>query len=74
MKNFFTDVSNFFNQIWDFVEQLFGWLVSMVKFLGKATQILGTVVAGLPWWMVAAAVALIAVCVMYKVLGRESTG
>ena len=65
-------IANFFKQIWDVLRMIFEWIATIGRLLVKSAQVLGAVIGGLPIWMSAGALALVAVCVIYKILGREN--
>jgi len=69
-----TMIANFFKQVWDVLRMIGEWIMTLLRLLGKAVQYFALVLGFLPWWMFAAVTALVAVCVIYKILGRESAG
>ena len=72
MKIIYWYVKDFFVFIGNCIALLFDVLVSIMSVLGKCVQFLVSVIASLPTFMTVAAGALIVVCVLYKVLGRET--
>lgn len=56
------------------IKLVFSLLGGVIDLLFKAVQFLTSVIGALPTVLTVGAVALVVVCVLYKVLGRESTG
>ena len=67
-------IANFFKQIWDVLRMIFEWILAIVRLLVKAINFFTVALGFLPWWIYVGAIALVAICVIYKILGRESTG
>ena len=67
-------IANFFKQVWDVIKMIVDWIVAVASLLVKAISFFGVALGFLPWWMYAGAVALVAISVIYKILGRESAG
>lgn len=73
MKIIFWYVKDFFVFIGQCITLIFDIAVSVGDILVSCTKFLVGVVAALPTFAVVAASALIVVCVLYKVLGREAS-
>jgi len=73
-QNLIDTITGFFRQIWDAIEMIGAWLMAILNLLIKAATFFGTALGFLPWWLYTAAIVLVAICVIYKILGRESTG
>ena len=56
------------------IKLVFYLLGALIDLLIKAVQFLTSVIGALPTVLTVGAVALVVVCVLYKVLGRESAG
>ena len=72
MKIIYWYVKDFFVFIGNCITLLFDVFVSIMTVLGKCVQFLVSVIASLPTFVTVAAGALVVVCVLYKILGRES--
>jgi hypothetical protein len=73
-QNLIDTITGFFRQIFDIFRMIFEWIATIGRLLVKSVTIMGVVIGGLPWWMTGGALALVAVCVIYKILGREPQG
>ena len=72
MKIIYWYIKDFFVFIGNCIVLLFDVLVSIMKVLGKCVQFLVSVISSLPTFVIVAAGALVVVCVLYKILGREA--
>ena len=73
-QNLIDTITGFFRQVWDISRMIFEWILAIVRLIVKSAQVMGAVIGGLPWWMTGGTLALVAVCVVYKILGREPQG
>lgn len=67
-------IRDFFLFIGHIIVFIIAFIGSMIDMLVKAVQFLTAVIGSLPTILIAATIALVIVCVLYKILGRESTG
>ena len=67
-------ISNIITAIGDFFKLVWRWITFIFRLVIKAMEIMMAISTALPFWIVGAFVALIAVCVVYKILGREASG
>lgn len=72
MKGIFDAIVGFFTTIGKILEFIFKALVMIFNLLINGLQVLISLVGLLPTPFVVGAIALIVVCVLYKVLGREN--
>ena len=72
MAGIFKAISDFFSMIGQIFEFIFKALLMLFNLLVNGLQILMSLVNLLPTPFVVGAVALVVVCILYKVLGRES--
>lgn len=72
MLGIFEAIGDFFGTIFDLISFLFKGLIVLFQLLTQGISYLGRVFLMLPDALVAAAVVLVVVCVLYKVLGRET--
>jgi len=68
----FKAISDFFSMIGQIFEFIFKALLMLFNLLVNGLQILMSLVNLLPTPFVVGAVALVVVCILYKVLGREN--
>ena len=73
MKIIFLYVKDFFVFIGQCITLVFDILVNIGDILVACVKFLVSVVSALPTFAIVAASALIIVCVLYKVLGREAS-
>jgi hypothetical protein len=73
MKIIFWYVKDFFAFIGQCITLIFDILVNIGDILVACVKFLVSVVSALPTFAIVAASALIIVCVLYKVLGREAS-
>lgn len=73
MKIIFLYVKDFFVFIGQCITLIFDILVNIGDILVACVKFLVSVVSALPTFAIVAASALIIVCVLYKVLGREAS-
>lgn len=73
MKIIYWYVKDFFVFIGQCISLIFDVLVGIGKILVECVTFLVDVVSALPTFAIVAAGALIVVCVLYKVLGREAS-
>ncbi len=72
MAGIFKAISDFFSMIGQIFEFIFKALLMLFNLLVNGLQILMSLVNLLPTPFVVGAVALVVVCILYKVLGREN--
>lgn len=72
MKGIMQAIVDFFTLIVSIIEFLFKGIILMFTLLFQAVRILYEVVTFLPTPYLVSTVGLIAVCVIYKILGREN--
>ena len=72
MAGIFKAISDFFSMIGQIFEFIFKDLLMLFNLLVNCLQILMSLVNLLPTPFVVGAVALVVVCILYKVLGREN--
>lgn len=72
MLDIFNAIGDFFTTIYNIINFIFNGLKLLFTLLTSGIQFLFNVVATLPVPFIAGATALIVVCVLYKVLGREN--
>lgn len=73
MKIIFWYVKDFFVFIGQCITLLFDVLVSVINILVACVKFLVSIISALPTFAIVAASALIIVCVLYKILGREAS-
>lgn len=71
IKDILYSIGNFFTSIYDFVISLFEDLVFVVKATSKAVASIPNLFSWLPAPVLALLVAIFAVVVIYKIMGRE---
>lgn len=74
MKGIFTAIKDFFATIFGIITFVFKGLILLINLLVQGMRILFQIITILPTPLLVGASALIVVCVLYKVLGRESNG
>lgn len=74
MFGIFDAITDFFSTIYSIIEFIFKSIVMLVNLLVQGMRILFQCVSILPTPLLVGATALIVVCILYKVLGRESNG
>lgn len=74
MKGIFSAISDFFSLIGSIFTFIFKGLILLFNLLFQGLKILFNVITILPTPLLVGASALVVVCVLYKVLGRESDG
>lgn len=74
MFGIFDAITDFFSTIYSIIEFIFKSIVMLVNLLVQGMRILFQCVSILPTPLLVGAAALIVVCILYKVLGRESNG
>ena len=72
MKGIFTAIVDFFTMIGNIFEFIFKAVKMLIDLLVNGIEFLISLVSLLPAPFVAGAIALVIVCVLYKVLGREN--
>ena len=65
-------IANFFKTVFDIIRMIAEWIATIARLIAKSAQVLGAVIGSLPWWMIGGALALVAISVIYKILGREN--
>lgn len=73
MKIIFWYVKDFFIFIGQCITLLFDVLVSVINILVACVKFLVNIISSLPTFAIVAASALVIVCVLYKILGREAS-
>lgn len=73
MKIIFWYVKDFFVFIGQCITLLFDVLVSVINILVACVKFLINIISSLPTFAIVAASALVIVCVLYKLLGREAS-
>lgn len=74
MKGIFTAIKDFFATIIGIITFAFKGIIMLVNLLVQGMRILLNIITILPTPLLVGAAALIVICVLYKVLGRESNG
>lgn len=74
MKGIFSAIADFFATVIGIIEFIFKALIMLFNLLFQGLRILLNVILILPTPLLVGASALIVICVLYKVLGRESDG
>lgn len=64
-------ISDFFSFIFDTVSSVIGWIVSVISLITSCVGFLGSLFLALPTIFKLSLIALVAVSVIYKLLGRE---
>lgn len=64
-------ISDFFNFIFDTVSSIISWIVSVISLITSCVGFLGNLFLALPTIFKVSLIALVAVSVIYKLLGRE---
>ena len=64
-------ISDFFGFIFDIVSSVVGWIVSVIGLITSCVGFLGNLFLALPTIFKVSLIALVAVSVIYKLLGRE---
>lgn len=64
-------ISDFFGFIFDTVSSVIGWIVSVISLITSCVGFLGSLFMALPAVFKVSLIALVAVSVIYKILGRE---
>lgn len=67
-------IRDFFLFVADLIKFIVSLIGGLIDVLVEAVKFLTSVVGSLPTVLIVSAIALIIVCVLYKVLGRESAG
>lgn len=70
MTSFFTSVTNFFGSLWDTVTLIFQAIKEIVLFLVNLFGFIGAVFAALPVYIYVALIVVVALFVVYKIVGR----
>ena len=73
-QQLFAKIEEIWTAIKDFFELIWRWISFIFRLVIKAMEIMMALSSSLPIWVVGAFVALVAVCVVYKILGREASG
>ena len=64
-------ISGFFIFVYELLSSVISWIVSVIGIIVSCVSFLGDVIAALPVVLTTSLVALVAIAVIYKVLGRE---
>lgn len=64
-------IRDFFAFVFEILSSVVGWFVSIISLLGSCIGFLGSLFLALPVLFKVSLVGLVAVSVIYKVLGRE---
>lgn len=67
-------IRDFFIFVGSIIKFVFDLIWSLIEVLIGAVEFFGSLVASLPFVLTASIIALVIICVLYKVLGRESSG
>lgn len=67
-------IRDFFIFVGTIIKFVFQLLWELIQVLIGAVEFFGSLVASLPLVLTASIIVLVIVCVLYKVLGRESSG
>lgn len=67
-------IRDFFIFIGNLISFVLDLLWTLIQVLMSAVEFFGSLVSSLPTVLTASITALVIICVLYKVLGRESTG
>lgn len=71
MSEILENIYNFFSYIKNLITEIFTLLKKAIGLLGYIPQYVQAVVNVLPWWCWTLMAVLTAVCILYKILGRE---
>lgn len=74
MKGIFSAVKDFFSLVVSLFEFIFKGLILLFNLLVQGMRILINCIDVLPTPLIVGGIALIVICVLYKILGRESNG
>lgn len=74
MKGIFSAIKDFFSLVISLFEFIFKGLILLFNLLVQGLRILLNCIGILPTPLLVAGIALVVVCVLYKILGRESNG
>lgn len=64
-------ISDFFDFIFDIASSVVGWIVSVIGLITSCIAFLGDLFNAMPTFFKVSLIALVAVSVIYKLLGRE---
>ena len=73
-QQLFAKIEEIWSAITGFFEMLWRWIMFLFNLIVKALNMMTALSGALPWWLLGAFIALVAVCVIYKILGREASG
>lgn len=74
MKGIFSAIKDFFSLVVSLFEFIFKGLILLFNLLVQGMRILINCIDVLPTPLIVGGIALIVICVLYKILGRESNG
>lgn len=64
-------IRDFFGFVFEILSSVVGWFVSIISLIGSCIGFLGSLFVALPTLFKVSLIGLVAVSVIYKVLGRE---
>lgn len=64
-------ISDFFAFVFDLLSSVIGWIVSVIGLIGSCVVFLGSLINSLPTAFKISLIGLVAIAVIYKLLGRE---
>ena len=73
MSDILASINNFFNYVKDLISDFGSLLHKLIILLGSALSYLKVFASIFPIWLTIPIFVLIAVCILYKVLGREGS-
>lgn len=71
MSNILSSIYNFFNYIKDLISDVGSLFRKIIILLGSALNYIKVFISIFPVWLTVPILVLVAVCILYKVLGRE---
>lgn len=74
MKGIFSAITDFFGLIIDIFEFIFKAIIMLFNLLFQALRVLFNCITILPTPLLVGSACLVVICILYKVLGRESNG
>lgn len=73
MQKIFDNLTNFFNYVKGFIDHIQDLFSSLIDIVQSAVAYLKVFISAFPNWLTSLLLVLIAVCVLYKFLGREGS-
>ena len=71
MSDVFNAIKGFFNYIRTFIDVIFTLIKKVIVLIGIASNYIKLILHALPAWIWIFLAILLAVCILYKVLGKE---